>query len=217
MPTLGDPPTRNVPGGCRSRRSFFRKGVGVMIARAASEPPLRASAAAAATTPAHLHHVELHTDDAGRCHQYGGRIAADRRRGLLAIAAACSMPSGPVHAFAHPLLTTMAVAVLRAGRAVASRRARGPLRLLVVKTPARAGTSEIISARLGPRALMPHETPAARNPSGAVIHPCSARRPRWRRRNRSREHRVARRFLPASDRRCRRSTLGLRAPTVRPA
>src|SRR6187551_1003508 len=83
------------------------------------------------------------------------------------------MPSMPVHAFAQPLFTTIALARpddtdrLRRDTVTGAACAR-----LMVNTPAaEAVVSETISARSSPDALIPHDTPAARNPFGVVTLP----------------------------------------------
>ena len=80
----------------------------------------------------------------------------------------------PVHAFAHPLLTTIAL-ILPLERAMFSRETRtgaACARFVVNTAAADAGCSDAMTARSGrPFALIPHEIPAARKPRGAATLP----------------------------------------------
>ncbi len=104
------------------------------------------------------------------CDSSQSAAAAER----TAISRASAIPCGPVHAFAQPLFVTMTCAM----PPLASRCARdtstgAAFAWFVVNTAAAvAGRSAAISARSGwPESLMPHATPALRNPYGAVIPP----------------------------------------------
>ena len=109
---LAMPPTRKraAPALEISTAASFGNGSVVMIARAASPPPVAASAAAAAVMPRSTFAMSSLTPmtpvDATST---AGRLAAERRGGQLrSCASACVIPSGPVHALAQPLLTTIA-------------------------------------------------------------------------------------------------------------
>jgi hypothetical protein len=90
------------------------------------------------------------------------------------ISDACDIPSVPVQAFAHPLLTTIAE-IRPADACMCSRETRtgaACARFVVNTAAAVDGESDTITARSSlPFALMPHATPAARNPAGAVTPP----------------------------------------------
>ena len=89
------------------------------------------------------------------------------------ISRACCIPSAPVHALAQPLLTT--IAWIPPPVAACSRETRigaACARFVVNTAAATAGTSQAMTARSGrPLALIPHATPAARKPAGAVTLP----------------------------------------------
>ena len=84
-------------------------------------------------------------------------------------------PSAPVQALAQPLLTTTAAAVLwearRWSRVTTSGAATA--RFVVKIAAARAGGVDTSSARSRPDFLIPHATPAASKPSGAVMPPAT--------------------------------------------
>ena len=106
------PPTRNVPAGLViSAETSFGNGSVVMIARAASGPPSRDSARDAPAIPRPIFVMSSFTPitpvDATRTPERSQSSAAAVSS---AIAAACFRPSGPVQAFAQPLLTTIAAA-----------------------------------------------------------------------------------------------------------
>jgi hypothetical protein len=104
------PPTRNVPRGViTSTAHSFGNGSVVMIARAISAPVSRASAAAAVrmpgTTrsilrPTPITPVEA-TSTSSAAQPSAAAVSAVMRTAL-------AMPSSPVQALAHPLLTTTA-------------------------------------------------------------------------------------------------------------
>ncbi len=173
---LAMPPTRKVPAGVvtDTAADFGALSV-VMIARAASACAALESAFAASPAPLRSLSRSSWTpmtpvDATSTCSGAHPTMDATKSAELRATA----RPSGPVHALAQPLLTTTA-------------RARPPLRarcsrdtstgaasaLLVVNTPAAAaGASATTSARSrAPVFLMPHATPAARKPAGAVTPP----------------------------------------------
>jgi hypothetical protein len=78
-----------------------------------------------------------------------------------------------VHAFAHPLFTTIARATPpeRARCSRESRTGAAAARFVVNTAAAAAGVSETSSARSRPLALIPALTPAAVNPCGVVTPP----------------------------------------------
>src|SRR3954467_6218870 len=169
------PPTRNVPRALViSTDAALGNGSVVMIARAASLPPQGARAAAAEAIPRVTFSISSATPITPvEATSTSGTLQPTVDAVRAAIASACRMPSAPVHAFAHPLLTTIA----RAWPDDAERFRRetetgAACARLIVKTPAAdAGESDTINARSSPAALIPHDTPAARNPLGAVTLP----------------------------------------------
>jgi hypothetical protein len=146
-----------------------------MIARAADGPPSRDSAEAAAMIPrvttwgssdTPMTPVDA-TITSSASHPSARAVSAAMSR------ATCS-PCVPVHAFAHPLLTTIA----RARPPLAARCSRemvtgaAAARLVVKTAAAAASRSQATTARSGaPLALIPHATPAAVNPAGAQTPP----------------------------------------------
>src|SRR5512147_990974 len=96
---------------------------------------------------------------------------------------ATARPAAPVHALAQPLLTTMAEARPPEDWTCSFDTTTGAATaLFVVNTAATGdGASATISARSsgadgadGLRRLMPHATPAARKPLGAVMPPSTS-------------------------------------------
>ncbi len=176
---LAIPPTRKFPAGVStSTEASLGNGSVVMIATAASPPPVLASAADALVMPLCTFVMSSFTPmtpvDATST-AFGSHPRAVDVSAVMLVA--CARPSGPVHAFAQPLFTT--TAVTRPPEAASCSRdtmTGAAIALFVVKTAAAlAVVSETINARSSPPfALMPHATPAARKPCGAVIPPLMA-------------------------------------------
>ena len=107
------PPMRYAPvAAVTSTAASFGNGSVVMMARAAEGPPSRSSAAAAEAMPLVTTSQSSSTpmtpvDATSTCSTgHPATLAVS-----AAIARASAIPESPVHAFAHPLLTTIARAV----------------------------------------------------------------------------------------------------------
>ena len=173
---LAIPPTRNVPFALTiSMAASLGNGSVVMMPSAASPPPVGESAAAAMVMPRStlamssftpMTPVDATSTDDGSTPS----VAAVRS----AIALAWVIPSTPVQALAQPLLTTIAAAwPPDAASRLRDTRIGAAWARLVVNTAA-AGTGRSAATRVRsclPEALMPHATPAARKPPGAVMPP----------------------------------------------
>ncbi len=177
---LAIPPTWKAPAAVRTATAAsFGNGSVVMIARAALAPPVADNCETAAGMPRRIASILRFTPmtpvDATRT----SSRAQPREEAVSAtISRASFIPSGPVHAFAQPLLVMTAWATPLLVASCSSVTSTGAaLARLVVNTPAAlAGVSVAIKARSGlPDALIPHANPAARNPFGAVTPPSIAR------------------------------------------
>ena len=176
------PPTRKVPAAVSTLTACdLGNGSVVMIARVAASAPATESSRAAASMPARTFAGSSWTpitpvDATSTCSGRHPRASA----AAAAMSRATVIPAAPVHALAHPLFTTIACASpplsARCARAISIGAATA---LLVVNMPAAgtgvaAATSATSSAAAPPAAgcrLMPHATPAALNPAGAVTPP----------------------------------------------
>ena len=172
---LAIPPTWKTPSGvvARTAASFAHRSV-VMMASAAAPCPSRLSAPTACVMPWRSFSPFSWTpitpvEETRTCsaeHPMARAVS-------VAIVRATASPWSPVQAFAHPLLTTMDDAApcdtRRCSRVTTTGAATARF---VVKMPAaRAAGVETIIARSSPDGLMPHATPAAVKPAGAVMPP----------------------------------------------
>jgi hypothetical protein len=152
----------------------FGNGSVVMIACAAADPWSAASALMASGSPLRIFSMLRDTpmtpvDATSTCsgaHPTSFAVSA-------AISRATCRPASPVHAFAHPLLTTIARAIPpdRCRCSFDTSTGAACARFVVKTAAAVAGWSETSRARSSPFALMPALTPAARKPFGRVTPP----------------------------------------------
>ena len=121
--------------------------------------------------------AEIDADDAGRCDEHLLGTAPTWRATNSTVERATAMPASPVHALAHPLLQTIALArppdISRFARETSTGAA---CVLFVVNTAAaETGLSAVITMTSSGQAcvggLMPAYTPAALKPAGAVMPP----------------------------------------------
>ncbi len=158
------PPTRTV------RVATFGNASVVIIACAARQNPPSSSDSIAAATPRRMGSAGSTTPILPVEHGSTASTAMPSAAATCAHAAfATRMPAVPVHALALPLFVTIACARPVASRGTTSCTGAAFTRFVVTTPAATAGTSETMSARSGfPDGLIPHATPANRNPGTAI-------------------------------------------------
>ncbi len=155
----------------RSEAHFGVRSV-VRIARAAFGRPSGRSARAAATMPASIFSIGSGCPITPvEATSTSSDLQPTLRAASAVIARASRIPRAPIATFEQPEFATIARATPRRTRSRES--ATGaPTTVERVNTPAAcAGPSLTISARSGPRALMPQRTPAERKP-GTIASSC---------------------------------------------
>jgi hypothetical protein len=173
---LAMPPTWNVPAGVDTETAAALGLTSVvMIAHAASWWARRESDRAAKSAPPRILPGSSCTPitpvDAIRTW-----LAAQPRADATTSAEprATAIPSGPVHAFAQPLFTRMALACPEVCARCSRETSTGAAWALFVVNTAAAVASPSDTMRARSRAsffLMPHDTPATLKPPGAVMPP----------------------------------------------